>query len=147
MIAGYIDHRKIIAADGTQADSIGRIAVADPMPAIAGMVPQAEIFSQKAAELFERQLAEALAIADGQLEGGALQMAEKNFEIVGMDVGIFGRRAKEIIGVLDDVLVKRRARGESHTSNEFRLIGAGEELTADDVKLAVADIFGGRSAE
>jgi hypothetical protein len=77
MIAGYIDHRKIIAADG------------------------AEIFSQKAAELFERQLAEALAIADGQLEGGALQMAKKNFEIVSMDVGFFGRRAKEIIGVLD----------------------------------------------
>jgi Uma2 family endonuclease len=36
---------------------------------------------------------------------------------------------------------------ESHASNEFRLIGAREELTAGDVKLAVADIFSGMSEE
>src|SRR5579862_3119072 len=58
--------------------------------------------------------AELFAIAQRPLEGGALQMAEQDFKIVGIDVGMLGRTVEEVIGVLDDVLIERRAGSYQH---------------------------------
>ena len=58
--------------------------------------------------------AELLIVADRQLERGALQMIEQNLQIVRIDVRVFGRALEEIFGMLDDVLIERRARSHQH---------------------------------
>ncbi len=55
-----------------------------------------------------------LGVANGQLEGGALQMAHQNFQVVGVDVRVLGRTVEEVLGMLDDVLIERRAGGHQH---------------------------------
>ena len=68
-------------------------------------------FSQEGAHLGDIVRAELFAIAHGQLEGRAFQMAQQDFEIIRVDVGVLRRTVEEIIGMLDDVLVERRAGG------------------------------------
>jgi len=53
--------------------------------------------------------AELLAVADGQLEGGALQVVEEDLDVVRVDVRLLGRAAEEVVGMLDDVLIERGA--------------------------------------
>src|SRR5580698_2966466 len=59
--------------------------------------------------------AEFFSIANGKLKGGAFQMAEENLEIIGVDVGVLRRPFEEILRMLDDVLIERRARGYQHS--------------------------------
>jgi hypothetical protein len=114
MIAGDIHDEKIITGNGAQTDGIGRVAVAHPMPAIAGVMQEAKIFRKETAEPCEIVLSELLTIANGQLEGGALEVAEKYLEVVGIDVRLFWRRSEKVIGVLDNVLIERSAGGNQH---------------------------------
>src|SRR6266478_6059562 len=60
--------------------------------------------------------AEFFAVANRQLEGSALQMAEQDFQIVRIDVGVFWRAVEKVIGMLHDVLIERRAGGHQHRS-------------------------------
>ena len=71
-------------------------------------------FLEKAAQLAGVVRSELLAVAHRQLEGRALQMTQQDFEIVGIDVGVLGRTVEEILGMLDDVLIERRAGGHQH---------------------------------
>ena len=41
-------------------------------------------------------------------------MIHENFEIVRLDVGVFGRAAEKIVRMLDDELIERRGRGDQH---------------------------------
>src|SRR5579863_3034485 len=56
--------------------------------------------------------AELFTVRNGELEGAALQMAEQDFDVVGIDVGAFGRALEKVVGMLDDVLIERRAGGD-----------------------------------
>ena len=56
--------------------------------------------------------AELFAVADGELEGGALDVVNEDLEVVGVDVGVLGGGFEEVLGVLDDVLVERGAGGD-----------------------------------
>ena len=58
--------------------------------------------------------AELLAVADGQLERRALHVIDQNLEVVGIDVRVFRRALEEIVGMLDDVLIQRRAGCHQH---------------------------------
>ena len=71
-------------------------------------------FFQKAAHLRSVVRAELLTVLNGQLEGRAFQVRQQDLQIVGVEVGVFGRAAEEVIGVLDDVLVEGCAGGHQH---------------------------------
>ena len=66
---------------------------------------------------------------DGQFERGALQVIDKNFEIVRLDVGVLGRAAEEIVRMLDDELIERRRRSDEH--------GAGSAAAASGAARAL----------
>jgi hypothetical protein len=78
--------------------------------------------AQKAAQIAGVVLPEFFTIADGQLEGGALEMGQQDLEIIGIDVGVFRRAVEEVVGVLDDVLIERGAGGDKD--------GRGRAVTA-----------------
>ena len=83
------------------------------MPGAARVVQEAALL-QKAAQLGGVVRAELFAVADRQLEGRALQVVQQDLEVVGVDVGVLGRAVEEVLGMLDDVLVERRAGGHQH---------------------------------
>src|SRR5260370_27707414 len=60
--------------------------------------------------------AELFAVAQGQLERGALQMPEHDFEIIRIDIGVLWRPFEEVVRMLDNVLIERRARRNQHPS-------------------------------
>ena len=43
-------------------------------------------------------------------------MVDENFQIVGLDVGMFGRAAEKIFRMLDDELIERRGRSHEHSA-------------------------------
>ncbi len=114
VIAGDIHDQEVIACDRSQTDGIRRITIVDPVPGIAGVMKHLQILGKEAAESGEILFAELLAVADRKLEGGTLQVAEKDLQIIGVDMRLFGRGAEEIIRVLDDVLIERRAGCDQH---------------------------------
>src|SRR5712692_4869498 len=65
---------------------------------------------EPSAEIGEIDIAEFVARSDGQFERGAFQMIDEDFEIVGLDEGVLGSVAEEIVRVADDELIERRRR-------------------------------------
>src|SRR5215469_13488487 len=61
-------------------------------------------------------IAKPLIRRDGQFECRAFQVVDKNFEIVRMDVGVFGRVAKEIIGMPHDELIEGSRGCDKHSA-------------------------------
>ena len=110
-LAGNIDHDEVIAGDGAQAGGIGGVANrrSNARRRRNGGGSRALRGSRAEGGVVRTEF---LAILDGQLEGGAFQVGQQDFQIVGIDVGVFGRTAEEVIGMLDDVLIERRAGGD-----------------------------------
>ena len=50
----------------------------------------------------------------GSSKAAHFRCVEQDFEIVRIDMGVFRRAPEEIIGMLHDVLIERRARGHQH---------------------------------
>src|ERR1019366_332476 len=89
------------------------VGVAGPVPGAGGVVEESALF-QEAADLAEIVLAEALAVAQGQLKGSALQVRQQDLQVLRIDVGVLRRAAEEVIGMLHDVLIERRAARHQH---------------------------------
>jgi hypothetical protein len=78
------------------------------------MMQKLEI-AQESAQIAGIVLAESFAIADGQLEGRAFQMRQQDFQVVGVDVSALRRAIEEVLGMLNDVLIERRAGSYQHS--------------------------------
>ena len=87
-VRGIHDH-KIIGRDRAKADGVRRIAFGNPVPPVACAVQETD-FRQVLAQALEVEPAELLVLAQGKLEGGALQMVEQDVKVVGVDVTVFG---------------------------------------------------------
>ncbi len=74
-LAGGIDDDEVVAGDRAQADGVGGVGVRGPVPGVGGVVQQAQLVEERA-QLRRIVAAELLAVADGQLEGGALQVVD-----------------------------------------------------------------------
>ena len=61
------------------------------------------------AEQLEIELAEFLILFQRKLEGRALQMVQQDLEVVRIHIAVLGRMVEEVVGVLNDKLVERRA--------------------------------------
>ena len=82
-----VHNDKVVRGDGAQADGVGRIALRDPVPAVLGVVQKAGLLEVRA-EPREVERPKLLIRAQGQLEGGALQVIQQNKEIVGVHVAV-----------------------------------------------------------
>jgi len=71
-------------------------------------------FFQKPANLSDIVPPELLGVADGQLESRALDMRQQDLEILGINVSVLGRAPEEVVRVLDNVLIERRAGSYQH---------------------------------
>ena len=101
--------------------------------------------------LFRQQLqqlaalgAELFALLKRQLEGGALQVADADDEVVGVDEAGLGRRLEEVLGVSRHVLVQRRRVGDE--DGERRLVaaaGAAHLLPGAGQRARIAEEHGG----
>src|SRR5437763_278595 len=80
------------------------------MPGAAGMVEEARFF-EKAAQIGGIMPTERFAVAERQLEGGAFQMSQEDFEVIRVDESMLGRPSEEVVRMLHDVLIERRAGG------------------------------------
>ena len=111
ILAGDIDDDEVVAGYRAEGDGIGGVGIGCPVPGVGGVVEEAE-FLEEAAEFGGFEGPELFVVADGEFEGGALHVAEEDFEVVGVDVGRFRGAAEEILGVFDDVLIERSAGGD-----------------------------------
>ena len=71
-------------------------------------------FGEALAKLLHVDRAEFLVGRDRQLERRAFQVIHEDFEIVRLHVGVLGRAAEKIIGMLHDELIERRGRRDEH---------------------------------
>ena len=116
-----VDHDKVVARNGAQADGVGWIAVARPVPRFRRMIYQTKI-GQKLTQLSGVVRAKFLAFFHGQFKSRALQMIDQNLCIVRVDRRPLRRLSKKIFRVLDDELVERcRAR---HHHGQRRVLTA-----------------------
>jgi len=77
------------------------------MPIFAAEVQVAGI-GEARANLLDVDATEFFVGSDREFKGGAFEVVDENFEIVGLNVGVLGRAAEEIIGMLDHKLIKGR---------------------------------------
>ena len=104
---GDVDDDEVIAGNGAETDGVGRVGVGGPMPGSAGVVEHAGL-GQEVTHVTDGMGSEEFVVAEGEFEDGALEVVEQEFEVVGIDEGVFGRLAEEVFGVFDDVLVDGR---------------------------------------
>ena len=112
-VAGDVHHHEVVTGHRPQADGIRRVTLRRPVPCAAGVV-QEPCFFEETAQVAGLMRAEFLAIRQRQLERRAFQMRQQDFEVIGVDAGVLRRLAKEVLRMLDDELVERRARCHQH---------------------------------
>src|ERR1041384_3230171 len=79
-------------------------------------------FAQKLAEFTSVMRPELLAILNGQLKRGTLEMTQQNLEIVGIDMRMLRRAVEKVFRVLHNILIERRAGG--HKPRGGRRLGS-----------------------
>ena len=95
-------------------------------------------------------VAEAVAVLDGKLIGGALEVAEENVQVIGVEQRVFRGLVQEVVRVADDILVDgRRGCHEEHNagalapSGASRLLpraGDGAGVSAQHARIQRADV-------
>ena len=105
VVSGGVDDDEVVAGDAAEADGVGGVGVGGPVPGFGGVVDEAE-FLKKFEHFGGVVGSEEFVVAEGEFEDGALEVAEDDLEVVGVDIGVFGGAVEEVLGVLDDVLVE-----------------------------------------
>ena len=146
---GGVDDQEVVGGDGAQRDVVGRIGLRRPVISRPRAVQHALVLErgQLAAHL---DGAEALGLADRQLEGRALEVVHQDERVVGIDPRVLGRRAEEIVGMRRHELIERRAGRDQHRRRGFgappgpaRLLphrGDRSRVAGQDRGVQVADV-------
>src|SRR5260370_17165396 len=66
------------------------------------------------AKIGQADIAEFVAWSDGQFERSTFQMIDEDFQIVGLNEGVFRRVAEKIVGMAHDELIEGRRRSNEH---------------------------------
>ena len=106
-----VDQHRIVAA-GPQRDLAGGRAFAHVVVLLACLVQQAGFFQRVEKFIDFTQRAVWLTAAERNLKGGALQMFDHDPQVVGIDQGVFRRLAKQVAGMVADVLIERVVAGD-----------------------------------
>lgn len=106
---GCVDDDEVIRADTPEAHPVRRVGVRRPEPFLLGMMEEL-FFFEKFEDFANFDVSEIFSVAEGKLKGRTFDMTDKDGEIVGIEersLGIFG---EEVVWMIDDELVERRAR-------------------------------------
>src|SRR5260370_1746591 len=66
------------------------------------------------AKIGQADIAEFVAWSDGQFERSTFQMIDEDFQIVGLNEGVFRRVAEKIVEMAHDELIEGRRRSNEH---------------------------------
>ncbi len=102
---GDVLHHEVVGGDRAEADRVGRVAVARPVPALPRPVQQL-LLLEVLQDLDEALPPESLVAHEGQLEGRALDVVDEDLEVVGVDAALLDGRPEEVVRVLRDELVE-----------------------------------------
>ena len=143
-----VDH-EVVGADGAQAHAVRRVGVGRPEPPVAGPVEDPFLLEHPE-QLFQVLVAETFPLAEGQLEGGALEVLDQDLEVLRIDQTALGRPFEEVVRVLDDELVdggrvrhQHRRRGSAAASRPSRLLPGGGDrsrVAGDHRDVEAADV-------
>ncbi|MCW0466126.1 hypothetical protein NB705_003199 [Xanthomonas sacchari] len=128
LAVGLVHHHEVAVGHRAQAHRIGRVAVGDPLPAVAFLVHHFAL-GQRLQEHRRVHRAERLAGDEGQLERGAADVVEQDQRLVRGDTGVFRRGIGEEVRVPHHVLVQRLRTGHQHAQRRLLATsGAAEAL-------------------
>ena len=99
-----VDDDHVVGRGAAQADVFGGIGVAHPVVTVSAAVEHLHV-GQIVQDFGHLPVAEGLLHQEGQFEGGALEVAHQDHEVVRIDGCVFRAAPEEIAGVVDDVLV------------------------------------------
>src|SRR5690242_9980942 len=111
--AGDVNNRKIVAGHGAQADGVGRVGLVGPVIVFSGKMQKTGL-SKTRAKIRQIYFPKLFLWRDRQFKRRALQVINKNLQVVRLDERMLGRAAKEIIGMTQHELVERRGRRHQH---------------------------------
>ena len=119
-LRALLDDHEVVDGGAAQADAFRRVCLRHPVVAAVDGVQHALLRQQL------QQLAalgtELLALLEGELEGGALEVADADYQVVGVDEAGLRRRFEQVLGMSRHVLVQRRRVGDEN--GERRLVAA-----------------------
>ena len=96
----------VVGRGRAQADSLSRVALAHPEPVAAVLLHVSRLGQVGQQLIGERDLAEALLAAEGQLEGCAGQVAGENGQVIGVDQSVLWAALQHVLRMGDDVLIQ-----------------------------------------
>jgi len=99
-----LDH-EVVGGHRAQADRVGGVALARPVPAVPRPVEQLLVL-EVLQDLDEVLPAERLVAHERQLERRALDVVDEDLQVVGVHPALLDRRAEEVVRVLRDELVE-----------------------------------------
>ncbi len=120
------DDDEVVGAGGAQADLFGRVGLAHPVVAVVRFLDHA-VFGEDVQHLGGVR-PESLVDAEGELEGGALQVAGHHEEVVRVDEPALHRAFEDEIRVGGDKLVERVRRGHEDREGGFAAAPGPAEL-------------------
>ncbi len=136
-----VHHHEVAVGDRAQADRVGRVAVGDPLPAVA-LAMHDFGFGQRFQEHQRVDRPERIAGQEGQLESSAADVVEQDQRLVRCDARMLGRGLGEEVRMPHHVLVQRLRAGHHHPQRGLlATTGAAEALPGrgDAARIAVED--------
>ena len=95
-------------------DGRGWEVLARPVPAPIARLADVVLLGQEREQVVGRSGPEHLARLERQLERGGLEVGQQDVQVVRVEAGLLGRAREQELGVVDHVLVDRRAAGDDH---------------------------------
>src|SRR5713101_8201001 len=143
-----VDDDDVVGGDAPKVDLLGGKRLAAPEPATCRPRCGSVLFEDPE-EVADVGSPQPLFGLEGQLEKAGLEMAGEQEQVVRVDQSLLGVRAQEVVGMTDDELIERRARGHENpnrpgaTARSPQLLpGRGDRpgVADEDRRLQAADI-------
>src|SRR6266849_10693089 len=108
-----VDDDDVVGGDAPEVDLLGGKRLTAPEPA-AGGARRGTVLFENPEEIADVGAPQSLLVLERQLEKAGLEVAGEQEQVVRVDQSFLGVRAEEVIGMANDELVERRARGHEH---------------------------------
>ena len=110
---GHVLDHEVVGGDRAQADRVGRVAVARPVPALARPVQQLLVL-EVLQDLARFSPPKRSSPTKGSSNAAHFTWLTRICRLSGLIAALLDRRAEEVVGVLRDELVERRRVGDQH---------------------------------
>ena len=104
-----VDDHDVLRRGRPERDLRGREVLRAPVPAAVARLADVPFLREEGEEVVRRRRPEDLAGLERQLERRRPQVGEQDVQVVRVDPGLLGRAVEQVVRMVDDVLVDRRA--------------------------------------